>query len=103
MNWEKLTSAEFEQARDTASGVCMIPMGVLEKHGDSLPLGQDALYAHGVCTAAAELEPAMVFPHYYFAQIAEARHQPGTVAVAPELQLALLENICDEITRNGFK
>lgn len=102
MNWEKITSAEFEEARAATEGVCLLPMGVLEKHGDNLPLGQDALYAHAVCTSAGEIEKAMVFPFYYFGQIAEARHQPGTFSIDITLQLALLEQVCDEISRNGF-
>ncbi len=45
----------------------------------------------------------MVFPQYYIGQIFEARHQPGAVAFRSELHLAVLENLCDEIARNGLK
>ena len=44
---------------------------------------------------------AIVFPEYYFGQIAEARHQPGTVAYRSDLQLALLQATTDEMARNG--
>jgi creatinine amidohydrolase len=103
MNWEKLTSPAFEKAVKTCKGVCLIPAGVIEKHGDHLPLGQDALYIHRICTLAAQQEPAMVFPFYYFGQILEAKHVPGTIAIHHNLLLTILENICDEISRNGFK
>jgi creatinine amidohydrolase len=102
MNWEKLTSPEFEQAVDRCKGVCLLPMGVIEKHGNHLPLGQDTIYIHDVCSLAAEREAAMVFPFYYFGQIHEARHVPGTIALDGELLTMLMTNVCDEIARNGF-
>ena len=52
---------------------------------------------------AAELEYAVVFPEYYFGQIAEARHDPGTMAYSRNLQLALLQETTDEMARNGCK
>ena len=43
------------------------------------------------------------FPEYYFGQIFEARHEPGTIAYSRELQLALLQETTDEMARNGCK
>lgn len=102
MNWELLNAVEFSEAPKTCKGVCLLPIGVMEKHGDHLPLGQDTLYIHKICSLAAEKEPAMVFPFYYFGSIDEARHVPGTIWTRPALALQLLENMCDEIYRNGF-
>ena len=102
MNWENISSPEFAEAVETCRGVCLLPIGVVEKHGDHLPLGQDAIYIHAVCTEAAEREKAMVFPFYYFGQILEGKHVPGTIAIRGDLLVPLLENICDEIGRNGF-
>ena len=45
----------------------------------------------------------MVFPEYYFGQIFEARHEPGTVAYSTHLQLELLQETTDEMARNGCK
>lgn len=103
MNWEKMTSPEFEAARDEAERLCLLPIGVIEKHGAHLPLGQDILYIHEIVTRAAEKEPAMVFPPYFFGQILEARHVPGTIALGTDLVMTLLEAVCDEIGRNGFE
>ena len=50
---------------------------------------------------AVKQQYAIVFPEYYFGQIAEARHQPGTVAYRSDLQLALLQATTDEMARNG--
>jgi creatinine amidohydrolase len=102
MNWEHLTSPEFAAAVQECEGVCLLPIGVIEKHGDHLPLGQDTIYIHSVCSRAAEEEKAVVFPFYYFGQILEGKHVPGTIALRADLQLQLLESMCDEIGRNGL-
>jgi creatinine amidohydrolase len=52
---------------------------------------------------AAEQEYAVVFPEYYFGQIFEARHEPGTMAYSAKLQLELLQETTDEMGRNGCK
>ena len=44
-----------------------------------------------------------MFPEYYFGQIAEAKHEPGTMAYSRGLQLALLQETTDEMARNGCK
>ncbi|HCE44094.1 MAG TPA: creatininase [Lentisphaeria bacterium] len=103
MEWDKLTSPDFARAVKKAQGVCLLPIGCIEKHGDHLPLGTDVLFVDRFCCQAAEKEPAVVFPYFYLSQINEAKHQPGTIALKPELLLPLLENICDEISRNGLK
>ena len=102
MQWENLTATEFAQAvRET--GVCVFPIGVVEKHSEHLPLGTDFLNAHRVACLAAEQEPAVVFPPFYFGQIYEARCFPGAVTLAPALLIELIRGVLDEIGRNGFK
>ena len=102
MQWEHLTSTEFAAAvRET--GVCVLSLGVVEKHSEHLPLGTDFLNAHRVACLAAEKEPAVVFPPFYFGQIYEARCFPGAVTLAPTLLLELIQGVLDEIGRNGFK
>ena len=68
MNWEELTAPEFEKAVAECGEVCILPTGVIEKHGDHVPLGMDAINAHEVAERAAAVEPVMVFPFYYFGQ-----------------------------------
>ena len=103
MKWQDLTSPRFARAVADTHGVCIVPLGVVEKHGEHLPLGTDYLFGSRLAEQAADLEPAMVFPPYYFGQIHEARHQPGTIAIQCDLMLQLLENVCQEIARNGMK
>ena len=56
-----------------------------------------------IVTRAAALEPALVFPDYIFTQIPEARHCAGTICIDGDLMVRLLDNVCREIARNGFK
>lgn len=101
--WEELSAAEFRQAIGQAKGTCMLPFGILEKHGPHLPLGTDLLNVRYASLHAADMEYAVVFPDYYFGQIFEAKHEPGTMAYSRELQLKLLQETTDEMARNGCK
>src|ERR1700733_5696649 len=99
--WEELTAADFVKPLQSSSGVCLFPFGIIEKHGPSGPLGTDLINVRGATLQAVKQQYAIVFPEYYFGQIAEARHQPGTVAYRSDLQLALLQATTDEMARNG--
>jgi creatinine amidohydrolase len=98
-----MTSPDFVRAVARAESTCVIPFGILEKHGAHLPLGTDLLDCREVSLRAAKKEYTIVFPQYYFGQIFEARHQPGTVAYSERLQMDLLQETCDELARNGIK
>ena len=103
MQWENLTAPDFARAVEETGGVCIIGTGVLEKHGDHLPVGTDVLNSHRVCCLAAEREPAVVFPQWYFGKVYEAKAFPGCVALSPGLLLRLFGEVLDEIGRNGFR
>jgi creatinine amidohydrolase len=100
---EELTSPQFVKAVELSGGVCIIPMGVIEKHGPHLPLGTDMFEARETAFRAAQKEYAIVFPPYYISQIFEARHQPGTLAYSNDLLWQMLEETCNELSRNGLK
>lgn len=100
---EELTSPQFIAAASKAGGVCVIPLGIIEKHGPHLPLGTDLFEARETAFEAVKKEYAIVFPPYYFGQIFEARHQPGTIAYSTDLMWKMLEETCSEISRNGLK
>jgi creatinine amidohydrolase len=101
--WEELTAGDFRQGIQQSRGTCLLPFGILEKHGPHLPLGTDLLNVRYASLQAAAQEYAVVFPEYYFGQIFEAKHEPGTVAYSMELQLRLLQETADEMARNGCK
>ncbi len=103
VQYEELTAPEFIQAIAKAESTCLIPMGILEKHGPHLPLGTDLIACREIALRAASNEYSLVFPEYYFGQIYEAKHQPGTMAYSPQLVWNILQETCDELSRNGVK
>ena len=102
-HWEELTAADFRDGIQQSHGTCILPFGILEKHGPHLPLGTDLLNVRYAALHAAAEEYAVVFPEYYFGQIFEAKHEPGTIAYSREIQLSLLQETTDEMARNGCK
>ena len=103
MQWERLTSLDFEKAVQESQGVGILPVGVLEAHSSQLPLGMDMFACHWVASRAAEIEPAIVFHAYPYGVNIESAHLPGAVVIQREVIFALLENVCDEMARNGLK
>jgi creatinine amidohydrolase len=101
--WEELTAPDFTQALQASKGTCALPFGIIEKHGPAGPLGTDLINVRYTTTLAAKHEYTIIFPEYYFGQIAEARHQPGTVAYSAHLQLQLLQETVAEMARNGCR
>jgi creatinine amidohydrolase len=101
--WEELTAGDFVKGIQQSKGVCLLPFGIIEKHGPHLPLGTDLLNVRYAAEHAADQEYAVIFPSYYFGQIFEAKHEPGTVAYSVDIQLHLLQETTDEMARNGCK
>lgn len=102
-HWEDLTSADFVQALQRSNQSCLLPMGIIEKHGPSGPLGTDLMNGRYIADLATRQEYTIIFPPYYFGQIAEARSQPGTLAYPANIQMELLQVTVDEMARNGCK
>ena len=100
---EELTSPQFAKAVELSGGVCVIPLGIIEKHGPHLPLGTDLFESREAAAAAAKKEYAIVYPPYFVGQIFEAKHQPGAIAYSNELMWKMLEETCKELSRNGLK
>ena len=103
VHYEELTAPQFVQAVGKSGGTCIIPLGIIEKHGPHLPLGTDLIAARETVRRAAEREYTIVFPPYYFGQIFEARHQPGTLAYSERIIFDVLSETCAELGRNGIK
>ena len=100
--WEELTAHDFPAAVAAARQTCVLAIGVLEKHGEHLPIGTDTLNARAVAEQAIAREPAILFPWYYFGQIHEAKQWPGALALRRAVLFDVLENVCEEIARNGL-
>jgi creatinine amidohydrolase len=101
--WDELTASEWPKAMAKSNQTCILPIGILEKHGPHVPFGSDLIQVREWAARATKKEYAVVFPDYFYGQINEARHQPGTFALNERTVWDLLEATCDEIGRNGFK
>lgn len=114
MKWELLREEEFEGAIEKSGGLCVIPFGCVEKHGQHLPVGCDTIAAKGVVELASQMEDVMIFPeamwlgdvtNYHSLQgdaIKENRNRGG-IGLKHSTILTVLEELCDEIARNGFR
>ena len=52
MRWEFLREEEFPAAIEKAGGLCVIPVGCLEMHGEHLPVGTDSLKGEAIVRLA---------------------------------------------------
>jgi creatinine amidohydrolase len=102
MLWECLTSPDIKEAVEK-NLVAVIPIGSIEIHGPHMPIGTDSITIREVTRMAAEKEPAVVLPTLYYAYVPENRHFPGTVSLSARTILTMIDEICDEVSRNGFK
>ncbi len=103
VRYEELTAPDFVRAVARSGATCVVPLGILEKHGPHLPLGTDLIDCREVSLRAAAQEYTIVFPPYFVGQIFEAKHQPGTIAYGSRMMLDFLQQTCDELARNGLK
>jgi creatinine amidohydrolase len=103
VQYEELTAPDFIKAVAKSASTCVIPVGILEKHGPHLPLGTDLIDCRELALRAARKEYTIVFPPYFIGQIFEAKHQPGTIAYSASTMLTVLQETCDELARNGIK
>lgn len=102
MLWENMREEEFAPAIIESKGLCILPIGCLEKHGQHLPVGTDVIHITEIAKKAAERETAVVFPTMYFGEKTGAGEFAGTVIFSAELRLQILRETCSEICRNGF-
>ena len=102
VRWEHLTPPDFKKLAKE-EGLCILPIGSLERHGDHMPFGTDAIVCHDICVRAAEKEPCVVFPPYWFGQVHEASCFAGTINFPTDLLCKMLEVLLDQIAQNGFK
>lgn len=102
MLWECLTSPEIKEAAEK-NLVAILPLGSIEIHGPHMPTGTDSITIREITRMAAEKEPAIVLPTLYYVYVPENRHFPGTISLSARTILTMIEEICDEVARNGFK
>jgi creatinine amidohydrolase len=101
VHYEELTAPDFARAVTKSGATCLIPLGILEKHGPHLPLGTDLIDCREVALRAAKQEYTIIYPAYFVGQIFEAKHQPGTSPTAPGC--SIFSGDLHELARNGLK
>ncbi len=102
--WMYRTSGDLKELLEESKGVCVMPIGCVEKHGLHLPLGQDTIQGEEIAYAASQIEPVCVFPPFIFGDLCGAAPGAphGTVTLPEETLLLLLEQLCGQISRAGF-
>ncbi len=103
VRWDELVASDWKKAIELSKGTCLLPIGILEKHGPHVPVGSDLFHAQYIGRQAANREYVVMFPEYFYGQIYEAKYGEGTFALPPALISELLQATLDEIARNGFK
>ena len=103
--WMYRTSEDLAELREASKGVCVIPMGCVEKHGLHLPLGTDAIQAEALAYTASQLETVCLFPTFAIGDLCEASPTAplGTITLPMEVEERLLELYCEQIARAGFR
>lgn len=103
--WLYVTSEELPKLCEAAKGVCVIPLGAVEKHGLHLPLGTDIIKGSAIAYMASQLETVCIFPDFPFGDLScgHPSTPAGTIALPMETELLLLEQLCDQIARYGFR
>lgn len=112
MKWEYLREEEFPSAIEKSGGLCVMCLGCLEKHGEHLPVGTDSLKGDKVVELAAERAGVVMFPTTMWLGDVISSHavenpaengKYGFVGINPSTLMTVLEELCDEIARNGFR
>ncbi|MBQ8408129.1 MAG: creatininase family protein [Clostridia bacterium] len=109
--WLYKTSSNFAQLREESKNVCVIPMGCVEKHGLHMAVGCDIIMASHIAYMASQLETFCVFPDFTFGDLPSGAPieaeggsmSEGNITIPVEMELQLLETICHQISRNGYK
>ena len=101
--WEDLTSADFVKAIQKADGVCILPMGSIEKFGPSAPVGTNLYLARVIPLEAVKKEYAVIYPEYFVAETFNTSNLPGTIHYSLKLQIEFLTETVNEMARNGCR
>jgi creatinine amidohydrolase len=109
--YDEMTWPEVELAVRLGAHV-MVPVGATEQHGEHLPLGTDNFQGIEIARRAAErlaeekipLIPGPVIPFGLKPFLTETpRDYPGTISISSNTLKALLQEVCLELVRTGFR
>lgn len=102
VEYEKMTPKEFLESVEKMP-VFIVPTGLLEWHGDHLPLGQDALKAYGIAIRVArKLGGGIVLPPNYWGRPGFSSYV-GTLTFSDGLIRTLFFEIFEQLRKVGGK
>lgn len=103
--WLYATSENFHKLREAAKDICVIPMGCIQKNELGVPVGKSVLLANEIALLASKQETVCVFPEFAFGDVPLGPDEayPGSIILPVETEMLLLEQLCHQIARNGFK
>jgi len=102
VEYEKMTPEEFTKAVEKMP-VFIVPTGLLEWHGNHLPLGQDTIKAYGICLRTAEkLGGGIVLPPNYWGKPGFSTYI-GTLTFSDGLIRSLFWELFEQLRKAGAK
>jgi len=101
MTWEEVRDLDRTRA------VAILPSGAIEAHGPHLPLNADVVIAGAMARAGAlalakEGLEALILPPLAYTAASFAAGFPGTLSVGGDTVTALIVDLADALTRQGF-
>jgi len=105
MRYELMRPPQIRQAIDERWPV-VLPLGVLEYHGDHLPVGMDTLAVIKVLEILEQERPLVILPAFYYGAASHAVEPPegkGTVHVDAEHLVPLARDLFRSLLRIGFR
>lgn len=109
--YEELTWQEVDAAIKAGAAI-MLPVGATEQHGEHLPLGTDNYQGIAITKRAAALLaqdgiPLLLGPVIGLGlkpfEIETPKEYPGTISLTSATLKALMEEVCSELIRMGFR
>jgi creatinine amidohydrolase len=98
---EEMTPAEFKEALDRFP-VVILPTGILEWHGDHLPLGLDALKMYGIAERLARKTGAVLLPLQWFGVVGFDEMR-GSITFSKDLVKLVAKEFFANIEKMGAK
>lgn len=99
--WSEMTFREVAEL-DRKLPV-LVPLGLLEAHGDHLPNGTDSLTAEYIARKAAAESPCVLCPTLHYGYEGSTFEYPGTLGLSLETLARVLVDIVDGLVRQGFR
>jgi creatinine amidohydrolase len=101
---DELSSNEFG-ALVKKDPLVFLPLGAVEEHGAHLPLCTDSIQPEYIVGKVAAKLPGTVLiaPAIRYANCVTTRNFPGTISLSVDTLRALIEDILDELCRNGIR